>query len=290
MVQAKRYPQARHVLAAEPRRQYDALVAALARIDLTLDRRRGGRQHDRDFCDASALNRHVAGVIMRAVLLLVGLVVFLIDHDQAEIRVRHEQRGARADHDMRVAGGDRGPVARAVARRQPGMPLQRTHAEADGEAVEELPGQRDLRHQDQRLFAAPDDFGNRLEIHLGLARAGDAVEQGYVKAAVCGQASHRIDSGALLPRKIRHRKRWIGRGRRRRGRQRLGLQRAFIDEAVDHAGADAGLFGRVRLAVQQAVGQQLDHAAPRRRHALRRRSVEAHTGARPLRAEMLAHP
>ena len=119
----------RHVLAAEARRQRDALIAALARIDLGLDRRRRGRQHDRDFGDMRAHHRHVAGVIMRAVVLLVGLVVLFIDDDQAEIGIGQKQRRARADHDRRLAGRDRGPIARARARRQFGMPFQRTHAE-----------------------------------------------------------------------------------------------------------------------------------------------------------------
>ena len=188
----------RHVLAAEARRQHDALIAALARIDLGLDRRRRGRQHDRDFGDMRAHHRHVAGVIMRAVVLLVGLVVLFIDHDQPEIGVGQKQRRARADHDLRFAGRDRRPVARAGARRQFGMPFQRPHAETLRKAIEELSGQRDLRHQDQRLLAAADDFGDRLEIDFGLARAGDAVEQRDVKTAVRRQRPHRIDRGALL--------------------------------------------------------------------------------------------
>ena len=131
-----------------------------------------------------AHHRHVAGVVMRALVLLVGLVVLLIDDDQAEIGVGQKQRRARADHDLRFARRDRRPVARAGARRQFGMPFQRPHAEARGEAVEELAGQRDLRHQDQRLLAAPDDFGDRFEIDFGLAGAGDAVEQRDVKTAI----------------------------------------------------------------------------------------------------------
>ena len=145
-----------------------------------------------------AHHRHVTGMIMRAVVLLVGLVVLLIDDDQAQIGIGQEQGGARADHDRRLAGRYRGPVARAGARGQFGMPFQRTHAEALREAIEELSSQRDLRHQDQRLLAAADDFGDRLEIDFGLARASDAVEQGYVKAAVRRQRPQSIDGRALL--------------------------------------------------------------------------------------------
>ena len=178
----------RHVLTAEARRQRHALVAALARIDLGLDRWRGRRQHDRDLCDMRAHHRHVAGMIVRAVVLLVGLVVLFIDDDQAEIGIGQKQRRARADHDRRLAGRDRRPVARAGARRQFGMPFQRTHAKTLREAIEKLAGQRDLRHQDQRLLAAADRFGNRLEIDFSLARAGDAVEQSDMKMPLAASA------------------------------------------------------------------------------------------------------
>ena len=227
---------------------------------------------------------------MRAVVLLVGLVVLLIDHDQPEIGIGQKQRGARAHHHLRLARRDRRPVAGAGARRQFGMPFQRPHAETHGKAVEELSGQRDLRHQDQRLLAATDDFRDRFEINLGLARAGDAVEQCDVKTAVRRQRPHRIHRGALRPRKIRHRERRIGRGRRRRRRQRLGGQRALVDQAVDHAGADAGFLGGFGFSVQQPVRQDLDQAPPRRRHALRRWADQPHADPHPLGAEMLAHP
>ena len=236
-----------------------------------------------------AHHRHVAGVIMRAVILLVGLVVLFIDDDEPEIGIGHEQRRARADHDRRLAFGDRRPVARAGARRQFGMPFQRAHAKALREAVEELAGQRDLRHQDQRLLAAADGLRNRLEIDLGLARAGDAVEQRDMKAAAGGERAQHIDRAALLARELRLRIGRIGRRRRGRRRHRLHHQRALIDEAVDHAGGDAGLARRLGLSVQQAIRQHLDQAAARRRHALRQLADQPHAGARPLGAEIVAH-
>ena len=62
------------------------------------------------------------------------------------------------------------------------MPGDRRAAEARLEALEERLGQRDLGQQDQRLLALPQALGDRLEIDLGLARAGDAVEQDRVEA------------------------------------------------------------------------------------------------------------
>ena len=151
-----------------------------------------------------AHHRHVAGVVMRAFVLLVGLVVLLIDDDQPEIGVRQKQRRARPHHHRRFTRRYRGPVALPGARGQFGMPFQRPHAETPREAVEELAGQRDLRHQDQRLLAAADRFGDRLEIDFGLARAGDAVEQRDMKAAIGRQRAHRIHRGALLTGKFGH--------------------------------------------------------------------------------------
>ena len=93
-----------HVRTPEPRRQHHALIAALARIDFGLDRRRCGGQDDRDLREMRAHHRHVARVVMCPVVLLVGLIVLFIDHDQAETGIGHEQRGARADDDRRFAG------------------------------------------------------------------------------------------------------------------------------------------------------------------------------------------
>ena len=218
---------------------------------------------------------------MRAFVLLVGLVVLFIDDDQPEIGVRQKQRRARADHDLRLAGRDRRPVARAGARRQFGMPFQRPHAETLREAVEKLPGQRDLRHQDQRLPAAADDFGDRLEIDLGLARAGDAVEQRDVKAAVRGQRAHGIDRGALLAGKFRLR-RMTDRAPAAAAPRGIGSVASVPSStrpSMTPALTPASLRG-LRFAVQQSVRQNLDQPPPRRRQ---RASAARRPAARPVR-------
>ena len=151
----------------------------------------------------AAHHRHVAGVVVHAVFLLVGGVVLFIDDDQPEIGIGQEQRRARADHDRDFAFGDRRPGARALARRELGMPFRRAGAEARGEAIEELRGERDLRHQDQALPAAADGVGHRLEINLGLARAGDAVEQRDGIAAFGDCRFQRRRGGALIGAKFR---------------------------------------------------------------------------------------
>ena len=106
------------MLAAEALGEREPPVAPAPRIDDGLDRGRRGREHDRNVGDARAHHRHVARVIVHAVFLLVDRVVLFIDHDQAEIGVGEKQRRARADHDVHLAGRDRAPGARALARRR----------------------------------------------------------------------------------------------------------------------------------------------------------------------------
>ena len=64
------------------------------------------------------------------------------------------------------------------------MPFGRPRAETGGEAVEKLRGQRDLRQEHERLALLPQSFGDRLEIDLGLARSGHALEQGRRERAL----------------------------------------------------------------------------------------------------------
>ena len=179
----------------------------------------------------AAHHRHVAGVIVHAVLLLVGGIVLFIDDDQPEIGVRQKQSRARADDDGDLALGDGLPSAGALARRQFRMPFRRARAEARGEAVQELRGERDLRHQDQALPATANEVGHGLEINLGLAGPGDAVEQRHRIAALGDGCLQRVGGGALVGGELGLHEIRIGFLRDRLGRQHHCLQRGFVDQA-----------------------------------------------------------
>ena len=222
--------------AAKPLRQMQMRVAAALRVDDALHRRRRRGEYDRDAGLARAHHRHVTGVIARAVLLLVGGVVLLIDNDEAQVRVWQEQRRARADDHRDFVLRDTRPSPCALARRDLGMPLRRRHAEPRREAVEELPGQRDLRHQDQHLLTAPYRLGHRLEINFGLARSGHAVDQRHAEAAVRDAQTQRIRCRALRRSELRQGVVGIGRPRHRLGRHDQCLERALVDQSLDHAG------------------------------------------------------
>ena len=53
------------------------------------------------------------------------------------------------------------------------MPLRRTDAKAGLEARQPLSREGDLGHQDEAFAPLAQSFGNRLEIHFGLAGSGD---------------------------------------------------------------------------------------------------------------------
>ena len=226
---------------------------------------------------------------MRAVLLLVGRVVLFIDDDEAEIGIRQKQRRTRADHHLHFVRRHRAPSARAGAWAKLRMPLGRLGAEALGEAVEELRGERDFRHQDQRLPLVPDVFRDALEIDFGLAGAGDTVEQRDGVAALVDRGAQRVGGGQLQQREIGFLKIRVRRPRHRFGRQHDRLQRAFVDQPVDHAGADAGFLRGLAFRAREPIGEQRQHARARRRHALRRGPRQPHADALAAGAEMFPH-
>ncbi len=169
------------------------------------------------------------------------------------------------------------------------MPFGRPGAEAGREAVEELRGQRNFGHQYQRLLPAPHAFGHRLEIDLRLARSGHAVEQRDAVAALRDGRAQCIRGRTLRRNEVGRCEVGIRLPRHRPGRQHQRLQRALIDQTVDHARRDAGVLRRIALCPGEAVGEQGEHPLACRRHSLRRRADEPHADAFARGPEVLAH-
>jgi hypothetical protein len=82
------------------------LAGGSARV--RLDVGRGRAHHDDAFLQAGPLDRHVAGLVTRRLLLFVGAVVFFVEDDDSDARQRREDGGTRAEHHVVVA------AARAV--------------------------------------------------------------------------------------------------------------------------------------------------------------------------------
>ncbi len=139
--------------------------------------RRGGAGEQARAGLVGAVGGDVAGVVARVALLLVGRVVLLVDDDQPEPLDGREDRGARADGDPRLAAAQPPPLVVALALRQRGVQERDGVAEARGEARDGLRRERDLRHERDHALAALERRGRRAQVDLGLARAGDAVQQ-----------------------------------------------------------------------------------------------------------------
>ena len=151
------------------------------------------------------------------------------------------------------------------------MPFGRPCAEARGEAIEKLRGQRNLRQEHKRLAFLPQRLGDRLEINLGLARSRHALEQGRRERPVGDEADEIIGRGALVGVEAGRTEIRIERRRAAFRRERDRLKRAVGDEAVDDAGragrerGERG-FGRWRVRFRE----RREDARPRLRHARRR--------------------
>ena len=225
----------------------------------------GGRCRDQDrgaALEPGAGQRQVAAVVGDALVLFEAGVVLLVDHDQAERRQRQEQRRARPDHDRLATLGDTPPGAPARRRAELGMPERRGAAEALGEALEELRGQRDLGQEDQHLAAALEGARHRLEIDLGLAGTGHPFEQGdavprrQARAERAGRPRlrGRQHGGPLVERQ----------GGGRRLGQRYRDQEARPGHRLHHAGADACAPRDLGRAARHAIRDRGQHPAARR--------------------------
>ncbi len=137
--------------------------------------------------------------------------MLLVDDDQAEIVDRREHRRARAHADARLALAQAPPLGVALGGAQPRVQHRDGVAEALDEARDDLRGERDLRHQHDRAAALLERGRGGLQVDLGLARAGHAVQQpplgpalreaprSAARAPPAGRRSARGSRGPALP-------------------------------------------------------------------------------------------
>ena len=165
------------------------------RVVQRFQRRRGAAEHHRHAERLAADQREVARVVADAVLLFVTAVVFFVDDEQSRFGQRREHRRARTDDDARFAACGGGPHAGARGVVEPRMQGMHFDAQPRAESRERLRRQSDLRHEHERLPPAREAIGDRLQIDLGLAAAGDAFEQHRAETVV---RDDRLDRGALF--------------------------------------------------------------------------------------------
>ena len=202
---------------------------ALDGVHPALEAWRGAAEDDRALGELRAADGAVAAVVAgRGVLLVAGLVLLVDDH-QAKRTVgnRREDRAARADDDIGAAFGKQRPLLVALrlgeARVEDGDLAVR---EPRGDAADGLRRERDLGYEQDGALAARDALLEQADVHLGLARAGDAEDE--VLGELAEIAGNRGDRGLLLG------------GRRRRG--------GDVARARDEARFDGGLLDRHEVA------------------------------------------
>ena len=208
------------------------------------------------------LLRDVTGVVARVALVLVGRVVLLVDHDQPEVADRGEDGGARADGDPGLARPQPPPLVVALALAERGVQQRHGVAEARAEPPHGLRRERDLGHEHDHAPPALERRGRRAEVDLGLARAGDPVEQ--LRAAL---------ARSRRPRRAARRS---ARPRRRRARR--------------SAATGAGRAARSRRARAPPAAAARTDPGPRRAAARRSARAGSPSGARRRAAPPSARP
>ena len=169
--------------------------------------------------------------------------MLLVDDDEGELAIGQEQGGAGPHHDPAVPGGHRLPQLAAGGAGDAGMPLPRGRTEPALHPLQHRLGQGDLRQQDQHLgVGVPGQGrGGGLQIDLGLARAGDPVQQGGLEA-LPDQGCQHVSGGGLAGIEGMG---GVGGGVGDAERQGGGLlhdgQGAVVHQPLHHAGGDPGL-------------------------------------------------
>ena len=181
----------------DPFGERDEHVLSLLRAEPRFERRRGRAQDQRNAFQLGPLPGDFAGVIPRRRLLLESRLVLLVDHDQAEMRRGSEDRAARADHDLHAAGGDLLPVPVPFGIAQVAV-QDGDRFEPFAKAADRLRREADLGNEHDRLPSVTHHFADRLDVDLGLAAAGDAVQQDGAMPARTLHGEDRVERPLLV--------------------------------------------------------------------------------------------
>ena len=168
-----------------------------------LGARGGASEQQQRAARAGALGGHVAGVVAGIALVLVGGVVLLVDHDQAEALDRREHRRPRADAHARLAAAQAPPFLVALAGTQPRVQHGHRLAKALVEAADDLRRERDLGHEHDRAAILCQRGRGGAQVDLGLARSGHPVQQPASEAALEQRAAQRLQHAFLRVRELR---------------------------------------------------------------------------------------
>ena len=140
---------------------------------------------------ASAEATSLSVVPGAGVVVLVGPLVLLVDHDQAEVGLRGKYGAAGADDEAVLALPHLPPLVEPLAVRQSAVEHRDLAGKPGGEPLDRLPGERDLGDEHDgpspERHAPPDG----VQVDLRLAAAGDALQQAACAARLSRSSSAR---------------------------------------------------------------------------------------------------
>ncbi len=128
-------------------------------------------------------------------------VVLFVDDDEPKIGIGRNKAERAPTITETSFAATASQVCARLPRRDLRVPFGWPRAEAAGEAVEKLGGQRNFRHKDQGLPLAPDIFGNCFEVDSVFPEPGDPVQQGHSIAALLNRLAH-ISAAATVRARI----------------------------------------------------------------------------------------
>jgi hypothetical protein len=166
-----------------PLHQPQQAVAALLGGVPALQGRGGAAQDHRAARELGPLHGQVPGVEPRVLLALVGPLLLLVHHDQPDVAQGGQHRVAHAHEQRGVVEQQADHVRLLLGSVEPGVPHRHPAGKARLQPGQQPRGEADLRHQPQHASARGQGALRQFQVDLGLAAAGDAVEQVRPEAA-----------------------------------------------------------------------------------------------------------
>ena len=146
--------------------------------------------------DARNLLGHDARVVARRLILLVAHVLLLVKDDEPDIIRGRKERRARADDDARLIAAHAQDGVVALREAQAAVHDDEIIGKVRFEGHDDLPRQRDFRHEHDDAAAGRAHALGELDVDLRLAASCDALQQ---EALVARGIDGRVDTCDDLP-------------------------------------------------------------------------------------------
>ena len=138
----------------------------------------GGRRHHKQRAALPCtIAGNVSGMVTRGALTLVCQLLLLVHNDQSQGVQRRKHGAAGAQHDLSLSPVSTAVFIVALAYGQAAVQHRHLAAVPLMEQPQHLRSQSDLRHQHNGIFPLLQRSVNQAHIYLGLAAAGNAVQQ-----------------------------------------------------------------------------------------------------------------